>query len=90
MGVSNLIPDLKIEEIFMNLFTPPQTVKMTLVGLNGNAFSLMGNFKHNAERQGWPKDNIYKVLDECKTGDYDNLIRVLMAHIDSSEIESEE
>lgn len=73
----------------MNLFTPAKTVKMTLVGLDGNAFTLMGAFKQSAQRQGWSKEDIYKVLDECKTGDYNNLICVLMDHIDSSEIESD-
>lgn len=30
-----------------NLFTPPKFVKLTLVGLDGNAFSLMGEFRGN-------------------------------------------
>lgn len=57
-------------------------VQMTLVGLDGNAFSLMGAFQKNARRQGWDKEEIDKVLTECRSGDYDNLLCVLMDHVD--------
>jgi hypothetical protein len=55
-------------------------VKMKLVGLDGNAFSLMGAFKQNARRQGWNKEEIDVVMKKCMSGDYDNLLRVLMEH----------
>jgi len=55
-------------------------VKLTLVGLDGNAFSLMGAFSKAARRQGWAKDEIEKVLDECQSGDYDHLLQTLMAN----------
>ncbi len=56
-------------------------VKMTLVGKDGNAFSLMGAFAAEARRQGWTKEEIGKVTDACMSGDYNNLICVLMTHI---------
>jgi hypothetical protein len=55
-------------------------VKMKLVGLDSNAFSLMGAFKQNARRQGWNKEEIDVVMKKCMSGDYDNLLRVLMEH----------
>lgn len=55
-------------------------VKMKLVGLDGNAFSLMGAFKQNARRQGWNKEEIDVVMKKCMSGNYDNLLRVLMEH----------
>lgn len=55
-------------------------VKMKLVGLDGNAFSLMGAFKQNARRQGWNKEEIEVVMKKCMSGDYNNLLRVLMEH----------
>jgi hypothetical protein len=55
-------------------------VKMRLVGLDGNAFSLMGAFKQNARRQGWNKEEIDVVMKKCMSGNYDNLLRVLMEH----------
>jgi hypothetical protein len=55
-------------------------VKMKLVGLDSNAFSLMGAFKQNARRQGWNKEEIDVVMKKCMSGDYDNLLRVLIEH----------
>ena len=43
-------------------------VKMQLVGIDGNAFSIMGVWQRNARRQGWTKEEIDKVLNECTTG----------------------
>lgn len=66
-----------------NLFNPSMRVSMNLVGLDGNAFALMGEFQKNARRQGWEREEIEKVLDECTSGDYDHLLRVLMAHTEA-------
>lgn len=55
-------------------------VELELVGLDGNAFSLMGAFSKAARRQGTPKEEIDLVLEECMSGDYDNLLRVLMSN----------
>ena len=60
-------------------------VKMNLVGLDGNSFSLMGHFQKNGRRQGWSKDEINEVLTKCMSGDYDNLIRVLVDHTEEVE-----
>ncbi len=60
-------------------------VKMNLVGLDGNSFSLMGHFQQNGRRQGWSKDEINQVLTKCMSGDYDNLIRVLIDHTEEVE-----
>jgi len=53
-------------------------VKMNLVGLDGNAFVLMGAFSRNAKRQGWTKEEIDVVLQKCMSGDYNNLLSTLM------------
>lgn len=66
-----------------NLFSPPMRVSMNLVGLDGNAFALMGAFQKNAHRQGWEREEIEKVLDECTSGDYNHLLSVLMAHTEA-------
>ena len=57
-----------------------KTVKMNLVGLDGNAFALMGAFKQQARREGWTKDEISSVLNECMSGDYEHLIATLANH----------
>lgn len=53
-------------------------VKLQLVGLDGNAFNLLGQFKRAAKSQGWSKDEIQEVVDECTSGDYDHLLATLM------------
>lgn len=64
-------------------------VKMTLVGLDGNAFALMGAFSKNARRQGWAKEEIDVVINECKQGNYYHLLRTLMDNIDDTNEDDE-
>jgi hypothetical protein len=60
----------------MNL--PNKKVKLELVGLDGNAFALMGAFQQQAHKEKWTKEEIDLVLDECCSGDYDHLLTTLM------------
>ena len=60
-----------------------KTVKLNLIGLDGNAFNLMGKFQQSARRQGWTSEEIKLVMDECQSSDYDHLIKTLIAHTDS-------
>jgi len=63
-------------------------VSMTLVGLDGNAFSLMATFRKNALKQGWSEEEVNTVLNECMSGDYDHLLQTLIAY--TTEDENEE
>lgn len=53
-------------------------VKLKLVGLDGNAFSLIGAFQGAARKQGIAKEEIKAVMDDCMSGDYNHLLNVLM------------
>ena len=65
-------------------------VKLALVGLDGNAFSLMGAFSSAARKQGWKKADIDKITADCMSGDYDNLLCVLMDNtIDPEDFDEE-
>lgn len=55
-------------------------VNLTLVGLDGNAFALMGAFNRQARREGWTKEEIDFVLTKAKSGNYDNLVSTLADH----------
>lgn len=55
-------------------------VNLNLVGLDGNAFSLMGAFQRQAKKEGWSKDEIKAVLDEATSDNYDYLLRTLDDH----------
>ena len=57
---------------------PNKKVKLKLVGLDGNSFSLMGAFQRQARKEGWSKEEIDQVLDECRSGDYNHLLSTLM------------
>lgn len=50
---------------------------LKLVGLDGNAFSLMAAFREQAMRESWTKQEIAEVIKECMSGDYDNLLCTL-------------
>ncbi len=60
--------------------TNRKKLKLRLVGLNGNAWSLMGAFQRQATNEGWPLDEINSVLNKAKSGDYDHLVRTLSKH----------
>lgn len=51
-----------------------KTVNLDLVGVNGNAFMIMGVFQKQARREGWTKEEIDFVLDEAKSSDYNHLL----------------
>jgi sugar diacid utilization regulator len=57
-------------------------VQLTLVGLDGNAFSLMGAFRNQARKEGWTKEEIDEVLKECTSSDYDHLLQTLIKYCD--------
>ncbi len=59
-------------------------VRLNLVGLDGNAFALMGAFQKAARQQGWTPDAIRAVLDDCKSGDYQHLLGVLIANTEEA------
>ena len=63
-------------------------VKLQLVGLDGNAFSLMGAFQQQARKEKWTQEEINAVLDDCKSSDYDHLLCVLMDHCEDPECNS--
>lgn len=60
-------------------------VTLQLVGLDGNAFSLMGAFQRQARREGWAQAEIDEVLHECQSGDYDHLLATLISVCDEPE-----
>jgi len=55
-------------------------IKLQLVGLDGNAYSLMGAFQQAARKQGRTAAEIKAVLDDCMSGDYDHLLQTLVKH----------
>lgn len=52
-------------------------VDLDLIGLDGNAFALLGAFRREARRSGWPTEAITAVTEEAMSGDYDHLLATL-------------
>lgn len=63
----------------------PKKVKLTLVGLDGNAFMLMGAFTRAARQQGWGKVEINAVMEKAQSGDYDQLLVTLMENCEDAD-----
>jgi hypothetical protein len=57
-------------------------VDLELVGLNGNAYAMMGAFSHQARREKWTKEEIKAVIDDATSSDYNHLLCVLSDHCD--------
>jgi hypothetical protein len=58
-------------------------VKLNLVGLDGNAFALIGSFQAQARKEGWTADEIKEVREEAMSGDYNHLLCTLMEHCEA-------
>ena len=56
--------------------------KGNLVGVDGNAFSLMAYTSKALRKQGWKKEDIDLVMKQARSGDYHNLIRVLASTLE--------
>ena len=54
----------------------------TLVGVDGNAYAIMGYTQRAMRQSGFSKDEIDQMLAEATSGDYYNLIAVCNGWID--------
>lgn len=50
-------------------------IYVQLVGLDGNAFSIMGRVMDALKKAGVPKEEIDEYYAQSTSGDYDNLLR---------------
>ncbi|MFD1063687.1 hypothetical protein ACFQ1Q_10560 [Winogradskyella litorisediminis] len=57
-----------------------KTVNLNLIGVNGNAFMIMGVFQRQAKREGWTQAEIDAVLKEAKSSDYNHLLATIENH----------
>ena len=57
-----------------------KTVNLELVGVNGNAFMIMGVFQRQARKEGWTQEEIDSVLEEAKSSDYNHLLATISNH----------
>lgn len=68
----------------MNDPTPTQKPKVTLVGRDGNAFSIIAACRQAARRAGWTPEQVDDLCKEMMSGNYDH---VLATALDRFEVE---
>lgn len=56
--------------------------KVKLVGIDGNAFSILARVRKALRKAGYPKEHIEKFTEEAISGDYDNLLQVCCKYVD--------
>lgn len=54
------------------------TIKVKLVGQDGNAFAIMGAVKSALKKHGVSKEEIDEYLRDSMSGDYNHLLQVAM------------
>lgn len=57
-----------------------KTVNLDLIGVNGNAFMIMGVFQRQAKKEGWTAEEIDAVLKKAKSRDYNYLLATIENH----------
>lgn len=55
-------------------------IVLDLSGPDGNAFAVMGLARDLARQLGYEKEDIDQLMDDMKSGDYDNLIQIFDDH----------
>lgn len=64
--------------------------KYSLVGVDGNAYSVMGYTSNAMKREGFSKEDRDKMMADATSGDYNNLICVCSDWIDKCNAKAEE
>lgn len=67
-----------------------KTVNLELIGVDGNAYAIMGVFSRQARREGWSQDEIDQVLEEAKSGDYNHLLNTIMIYCEPQDQQEEQ
>ncbi len=57
-----------------------KTINLDLVGIDGNAYAIMGAFQRQARKEGWTPEEMKAVLDEAKSSDYNHLLATISNH----------
>ena len=66
-----------------------KTLNLELVGVDGNAYAIMGLFRRQARREGWSEQEIETVIEEAMSGDYNHLLSTIMTYCEPKDPEEE-
>lgn len=62
-----------------------KTVDLDLVGVDGNAHSIIGAFQHAARKENWSEQEIELVVNEAQSSSYDHLLCTILDHCNEPE-----
>ncbi len=63
--------------------TTTKKLKLSLVGLDGNVFALIGAFRRQAKKEQWTADEISAVTDKAMSGNYSQAVATLMENCEN-------
>jgi len=55
---------------------------LNLIGIDGNAYVILGHAQHAARKAKWPKEKIDEFLNKAMNGDYDHLLQTCCEYFD--------
>jgi hypothetical protein len=84
LNTININPKLNIMKKIIE-----KTVNLNLIGVNGNAFMIIGVFKRQAQKEGWTPEEIDKVIIEAKSSDYVHLLATIENHCEPKDEDNE-
>ena len=84
LNTININPKLNIMKKIIE-----KTVNLNLIGVNGNAFMIIGVFRRQAQKEGWRPEEIDKVILEAKSSDYVHLLATIENHCEPKDEEDE-
>ena len=84
LNTININPKLNIMKKIIE-----KTVNLNLIGVNGNAFMIIGVFRRQAQKEGWTPEEIDKVIIEAKSSDYVHLLATIENHCEPKDEEDE-
>ncbi len=59
-----------------------KTIELSLNGMDGNAFMILGAFTRQAKKEDWTQEEIDQVITEAKSSDYDHLVQTIIKYTD--------
>lgn len=62
-----------------------KTVNLSLVGVDGNAYAIMGAFTRQARKEKWSETEIELVLEEAQSNDYNHLLNTIQKHCEEKD-----
>ena len=68
-------------EVEENLLAPITSVKVRLVGEDGNAFAILGRCRAAMRKAGYPQTFIDTFVSEATAGSYDDLLATVMRYV---------